>query len=84
MSITQSQTQYSIQGGINGPDGFDTFQILLTNASGQTDESVLDFIAAIEGVTWPTGVTCSIQVNKTDQTSVSYNGDLTATPPNFV
>lgn len=83
MSTTQNSIQYVIQGSVNGPTGFDGFEILLSDTSGQTDASVLNFIQAIENVVWPTGVTCSIQVLKVDQTVVSYNGDLTATPPAF-
>jgi exosome complex RNA-binding protein Rrp42 (RNase PH superfamily) len=83
MSTTQSGTQYYIQGSINGPSGFDAFQMVLTNASDQTDASVLALIEAMQNVAWPTGVTCSAQVDKIEQTTVSYNADMTAVPPTF-
>lgn len=79
MADPTTVTQYEINGSI-GNDGFN-FNFGSTPAL--TDESVLALAEAIKGVAWPDGVTCSIWVFKSIQTTTTTSGNLAAVPPAF-
>ena len=71
-------TQYEISGSI----GNDSFGFSLTT-DGLTDASVLAFCEAIKGITWPTGISCSVWSFKSITTTTTTQGNLAASPPAF-
>jgi hypothetical protein len=54
-----------------------------TAADGFTDDFAIAFAEAVQGLTWPTGLTPSVTASKTVREDDVYQADLGATPPSF-
>lgn len=81
---TNSVTQYTVVGAVGTATGQDTISFQMSSGSGITDDAALALAAAVKAVPWPAGVTCSVYVTKSVQSSVNTNGDLAANPPVFL
>jgi hypothetical protein len=81
---TNQVTIYTVAGNVGDANQQDNINIQLTSAAGATDSSALAVANAIQSITWPAGITCSVYVSKVVQTSAVSTGNLSATPPAFI
>jgi hypothetical protein len=84
MSETVGNTMYDISGSIGTPQQQDGFSMQLTTAAGMTDAAALALTEAINSVSWPAGVTCSVTVYKNVQSTVVSLGVLDSAPAEFI
>lgn len=83
MSSSTSGTNYhfslNVEGGTLGIDG--AFE--MSTGSSSNDALALEILQALNGVSWPAGVTHPVSVTKVTDTAVVYTPDLTTAPPSF-
>lgn len=83
MSSTSTNTEYvfNLELYHNGITVEGTLAI--PAALGVDDAFAFELLEALNGVSWPTGVTNPFSVFKNSYESISYTTNATATPPSF-
>lgn len=79
MSSASGYTEYNYTIDPSGGDEVTTFTLF--GGLGVTDALALDVLAALNGISWPSGTTVTLE--KIGQSATVYVTDLTATPPAF-
>lgn len=84
MSQSSEVTSYSIQLTLNAPHGdYDMTALTLTGGNGWDDNAVAAYIAGLEALPLPAGVTASVTVSKNTQTSIAYTTNTAVSPITF-
>lgn len=83
MSSTVSGTNYNFTIDIEGTALGISGGFQMSTGSGSNDALALEILQALNGVSWPTGITNPVSVTKVTDTAVVYTADLTSTPPSF-
>jgi L-rhamnose mutarotase len=79
---TNTDTTYNIylQDNVNGQFAMFT----LTASGGATDAAILSLAQTLKNFAWPAAMgPVLIQVNRNDETTTAYNGNISVTPPVF-
>ncbi|MEV7034643.1 hypothetical protein AB0N99_30980 [Streptomyces sp. NPDC093272] len=84
MSSTQETTSYAVQLDIEGQGGSVFAQFNLPTQMGFGDQSALELVHTLKDFPWPAGASVNVQVSKTTDTLISYQGRLDLDPPAFV
>lgn len=83
MSSSNTQVAYTVTIDLEGGGSQASANFQIPGELGVDDDTVLAFIAHLRAYQWPTGVYSSFTVAKSEQTTVSYGTDMTASPPAF-
>lgn len=84
MPSTNSVTYYQFQIGLNDPTSpLESGGTLNFTSTEMTDAQAFAFLAALEALPMPAGVSLIASVEKQEQGSTSWTTDLTSTPPSF-
>lgn len=83
MSNTTSTTHYDFNIQFEHNNTLIEGSFGLVSTAGVDDALAVEILQALNGVSWPSGVTRPVSVLKWDDTSTTYTTDMGTTPPVF-
>jgi len=83
VSNTQVTTNYAVQLDVEGQGGSVFATLNLPPQMGFDDSLALHFAQTLKAFPWPAGATVNVQVGKTIDTMVSFQGRLDTDPASF-
>lgn len=83
MSSTGTNTSYQFSFDTEGSSVSINGGFTLYTGASPDDALALAILQALNGVSWPAGVTKAVTVIKVTDTMVSFSPDLTTNPPSF-
>lgn len=83
MSVSNSHSDYVFNYAIDTSNGANEGGFTLSSYIGFDDSLAFALLEALNGLSWPPGITAPFTVTKTDAGYVSYTTNLTTSPPSF-
>ena len=83
MSNTVTGTNYNFTLNVQQGSLSINASFQMSTGSDSDDALALAILQALNGVSWPAGVTNPVSLSKVTDTAVVYQGSLTTTPPSF-